>query len=151
MTATPTSPTALPGPHPMPVLGWRGNALSFGLDPVAHMHRLNQTYGNIVALARGRTDYVFVFGPEYNQQVLGNPDAFHASDADNGPIRLTQGTALARIFSNPSSPTACLTCIRGPISFYRSAGWASIPRRTNISRFPPARACAWEPRLPCWR
>ncbi|MGH2592151.1 MAG: hypothetical protein ACRDGG_01415 [Anaerolineae bacterium] len=61
MTATSTSPTALPGPHPMPVLGWRGNVLSFGLDPVAFMYRLNQTY------------------------------------------------------------------------------------------FPPARACAWEPRLPCWR
>jgi len=100
MTATSTSPTALPGPRPMPILGWRGNVLLFGLDPVAFMHRLNQTYGNIVALARGHTDYVFVFGPEYNQQVLSNPDVFHASDADNGPIRLTEGTALARIFSN---------------------------------------------------
>lgn len=89
----------IPGPPPAPVVGWRGNLLGFMRDPVAHLRRLHGEHGDIATLARGTTEYVFVFSPELNREVLGSPALFHNLDAASSPLRLPPGSALARLFT----------------------------------------------------
>ncbi len=89
----------LPGPRAMPLLGVQGNFLSFLRDPVGLMRGLYRDYGEIVSLARGTDKYVFVFGPAYNQFLLGDVDLFHNLDAGSSPLRLPRASALSRLFA----------------------------------------------------
>jgi len=77
-----------PGPTPMSILGWRGNALRFFRNPVAYLSGLKKTHGDVASLVdcdhptlftqptahQGRT--IFGFGPEINKQILTRPDVF---------------------------------------------------------------------------
>lgn len=89
----------LPGPRPLPLVGARGNFLPFVRDPAGFMSGLRRRYGEIVSLARGTTDCVFVFSPEYNQEVLGNTALFHNLDTRTSPLRVPPGSALSRLFA----------------------------------------------------
>jgi len=99
MAGTAVSLGAIPGPAPVPLLGARGNLIPFMRSPVAFLTSLHQRYGEIAALARGTANYIFVFSPEYNQQVLGNTALFYALDADTLPIHIPPATALARLYA----------------------------------------------------
>ncbi|MEM7581821.1 MAG: cytochrome P450 [Acidobacteriota bacterium] len=77
-----TTPDIAPAPRAVPMIGWRGNALSFFRNPIRYMSDLRATYGSVACLAeglnptlffqpsgsRGRT--FFAFGPEHNRQIL---------------------------------------------------------------------------------
>ncbi|NJL26747.1 MAG: cytochrome P450 [Thermoanaerobaculia bacterium] len=81
----------------MPVIGWRGNALRFFINPIAFMTRIFETHGNVVRLARGGNSSAlffksrgphpgtfFAFGPECNRRILTDADLFE-SRAPAGP------------------------------------------------------------------
>jgi cytochrome P450 len=79
---------SIPGPPPMPVLGWRGSLLQMLNDPIRHMVDARRRYGEVVAVVRGGNPAMFtaiddcpgsvwVFGAELNQQLLSDTDAFH--------------------------------------------------------------------------
>ncbi|MFQ5657474.1 MAG: cytochrome P450 [Candidatus Methylomirabilales bacterium] len=72
-------PTTIPGPPPMTVLRSGGNLIQFLRDPIAYIRTLYQTYGEIVALVKGRKGIIFAFGPHYNQQILSDPAVFHCT------------------------------------------------------------------------
>src|SRR5690348_10720759 len=91
--------TEIPGPRPTPVLGYRGNFLSFVMDAVGYLRRLHERYGEIAALTQGRGDHVFVFSPRCNRVVLGDPDLFHNLDAESSPVRMRDGTSLRRLYA----------------------------------------------------
>jgi cytochrome P450 len=55
-----------------------GSLLDFVHDPIACMCRLHRTHGRIAALEEDGQRLVFVFGPDYNQQVLSDTRTFHA-------------------------------------------------------------------------
>jgi cytochrome P450 len=65
------------GPRPVPVLGWNVEAVSWSLDPVGYLTRLQRTYGPLSLWRGERTVRAFAFAPEHNQKVLGNPELFH--------------------------------------------------------------------------
>jgi hypothetical protein len=44
--------TQIPGPRPVPLLGYRGNFLSFIADAPGHLRRLHERYGEIAGLTR---------------------------------------------------------------------------------------------------
>lgn len=92
----------LPGPRAMPLLGGRANLIPFMRNPIRYMNRLHRRYGEIVSLARGTTNYVFIFAPEYNQQVLGNTSLFFNLDANSSPLRIPPNSSLARLFAGLS-------------------------------------------------
>lgn len=92
------STSSIPGPPPMPLLGWRGNILSFALDPVAFTERLHRQYGDIVAVTRGSTKHVFVFTPAYNHQILSDTDLFHVFEM---PFEVPPGSSLSRLLTIP--------------------------------------------------
>lgn len=97
MTVTAFDPATIPGPPAMPLLGRRGNYLRYFRDPIGSMRAYYATYGSVVAFIHGSPEWVFAFGPEYNHQILTNPDVFHASllslpaPSDSSLRRLTVG------------------------------------------------------------
>ncbi|MBC7870740.1 MAG: cytochrome P450 [Chitinophagaceae bacterium] len=85
----------IPGQSPMPIVGWRGNALQFYIDPLDYMQKAKMAYGNIVRFVRGGNSSllyaegrspgtVFVFGPEYNRHILSDISGFEVRPA-GGP------------------------------------------------------------------
>ncbi len=81
----------------MPLLGHRGNLIRYFQDPIGSMRSYYAAYGPAVALSHGSTQWIHLFGPEYNHYVLTNPDLFHASllslpvPTDSALRRLTGG------------------------------------------------------------
>ncbi len=89
---------SLPGPPPLPLVGWRGYFLAFARDPIAFIHKLHRQYGDIAAITSGNTCYIFVFTAAYNRQVLGNDVLFHVVET---PFPIPPGSSLARLFTIP--------------------------------------------------
>jgi cytochrome P450 len=83
----------------MPLLGARGNLISFVRNPTVYMSRLYEEYGEVVTLARGTPPYIFVFSPEYNRLVLGDTSLFDYLDVRSSPLRVPKDSSLARLFS----------------------------------------------------
>lgn len=86
----------IPGPKPVPLLGWRANVLRHFRNPLAAMVEMRQKWGDVVCLVRGGNEplvlrpldhpssTVFAFGAENNRQVLTQPNVFE-SDAVRAP------------------------------------------------------------------
>ena len=55
-----------------------GRIADFAADPVALMRRLRSEHGEVAALEEGDSRLYFVFGPEYNKQVLSDSQRFHS-------------------------------------------------------------------------
>lgn len=89
----------LPGPRAVPLAGYRGNFLAFAADPVKHLHRLHDEYGEVAALARGHSGHVFVFSPRLNQVVLSDPGRFQNVDASSSPLRMRPDSSLRRLYA----------------------------------------------------
>ena len=80
MTARrPASQYMLPGPRPVPLLGWRGNLLPFVRDPIAYATRLFERFGDLAALGYGDNELIFVLGAEYNRALLARPAVFRSA------------------------------------------------------------------------
>ena len=63
----------IPGPQPMPVLGWLPLLFRFALDPLASLEDMRKQYGNILRLGIKKYPVIMVFHPEYNRQILRDP------------------------------------------------------------------------------
>src|SRR5689334_560197 len=50
----------------------------FGRDLLRSFFQLHETHGPIAAIEDGGQRVVFLFSPEYNQQVLSDTERFHA-------------------------------------------------------------------------
>ncbi len=104
---TSASPLAtLPGPAPMPLLGWRGNMVRFFRDPIGYMAPLPRAHGALVPFARGGSGPVlireaehgsfFAFGAACAQAVWSQMGVFHSTRVPGPPEsrsfqRLTSG------------------------------------------------------------
>ena len=62
--------------HPLPIT--QGRLLDFPDDPGACMRRLYRAHGTIAALEEAGLRLLFIFGPEFNQQVLSDTKTFHS-------------------------------------------------------------------------
>jgi len=86
---------SVPGPRPIPFLGAKAGLIRFGLDPLAHIERLFDKYGPVVALVRNRgtrivstqssPGTVFFYGPDLNLPFLTEHEQFHKC-ALSGPL-----------------------------------------------------------------
>src|SRR5206468_1381715 len=61
---------------PLPVT--RGRLLDFPDDPIACMKALHARHGNVCAMEEQGQRIYFVFGPEFNHQVLSDGTNFHS-------------------------------------------------------------------------
>jgi cytochrome P450 len=77
-----------------------GSLLDFPRDPITCMRRLYQAHGTVAALEEDGHRLYFAFGPEYNQQVLSDPQTFHARFfALRGPRHSAQRRLTATLLS----------------------------------------------------
>lgn len=67
---------AQPVPRTQPVM--LGSLSDFTLDPIACMRQLYEEHKDLAVLKEGSQRLVFVFSPRFNQQVLSDPETFHA-------------------------------------------------------------------------
>ena len=61
---------------PLPIT--QGRLLDFPDDPIACMRKLNAQHGPVCAMEEEGQRIYFVFGPEYNHQVLSDSNTFHS-------------------------------------------------------------------------
>ncbi len=103
-----TTHSRIPGPPATPMLGWRGNMLPLLREPVGYMLWLHRTYGDVVTMARGSNDFVFVFSPEYNHQLLSNQSLFYNGEinAPGSVVKIPPGSAALRLFSGITTMNA---------------------------------------------
>lgn len=87
----------IPGPSPMPVFGWLPAILQFAFNPLETLEKLRERYGKMVRLGIGKYPAVIVFDPEYNRQILRDPDSFYAYDLDLVPVDFPEDSAVRRM------------------------------------------------------
>lgn len=98
MTTVLNPPVAfdVPGPQPLPVIGGTLNSIRFAKDSIGYTRQLFQTYGHLVALAKGGgtrlyssqatcPGTVFAYGPELVRQVATQHDVFYKQPL-TGPL-----------------------------------------------------------------
>lgn len=128
----------------MPVLGYRGNFLSFIVDAVGHLRRLHERYGEIAALTRGKSDHIFVFSPRYNRVVLRDPALFHNLDAASSPVRMRDDSSLRRLYAG-------LTNMNGEQHRRQRRLMASALQRRHVEAYGPDIADLAERHFDRWR
>ena len=67
----------IPGPPPLPMVGWRGNLIRFFRDPIAYLRAAHRVHGDVAGLVEGSTRRLFVFGPDHNERLLRDTTVFH--------------------------------------------------------------------------
>jgi len=87
----------IPGPSPLPVLGWLPAILKFAFQPLFTLEELRSKYGNLVRLGIGKYPAVMVFDPEFHRQVLREPDSFYAYDLDLVPVDFPKDSSIRRV------------------------------------------------------
>ena len=128
----------------MPVLGYRGNFLSFVVDAVGHLRQLHERYGEVAALTRGRADHIFVFSPRYNRVVLSDPNLFHNLDAASSPVRMRDDSSLRRLYAG-------LTNMNGEQHRRQRRLMTSALQRRHIEAYGPDIADLAERHFDRWR
>jgi cytochrome P450 len=68
-------------------------------DPVGCLSRVRRNYGRLTTFERDGQPFYFAFGPEYNQTVFGDLDAFHIVAGVPGPKRSAQRRLGRGMFS----------------------------------------------------
>ena len=96
-TATSLLVGEIPGPAPMPVLGWAPWLLRFGLHPLDMLEELRKKYGNLVRLSMSQYPAIVVFDPEYNRQILRDPSSFYSYDMDLIPVDFPKDSSIRRV------------------------------------------------------
>src|SRR5258706_6490794 len=87
----------IPGPLPMPMLGWMPWLFRFGIRPLATLEELRKQYGNLIRLNISQYPAVIVFDPEYNRQILRDPSTFYSYDMDLVPVDFPKDSAVKRV------------------------------------------------------
>ncbi len=96
-TATSLLAKEIPGPSPMPLLGWLPWLLRFAFQPLHALEELHKKYGDVVRLNINQYPAVVVFDPEYNRQILRDPSAFYAYDLDLIPVNFPKSGPVKRM------------------------------------------------------
>jgi cytochrome P450 len=93
--------SAMPGPKVPRRIGWYLNTLPRLTDPVMYLLELQAKYGDLVSLGPSKNAPVIVFGPEYNHQVMSDPNLFYCLDttSKDSLIHMPEGSTAARLLS----------------------------------------------------
>jgi cytochrome P450 len=87
----------IPGPAPVAVLGWLPAILRFAFRPLETLEYLQKEYGDVVRLGFGKYPAIMVFDPEYNRQILRDPDSFYAYDIDLVPVKFPETSSVKTV------------------------------------------------------
>jgi cytochrome P450 len=86
----------IPGPSPVPVLGWLPLLLRFALNPLDTLDNLRRQYGNILRLGIKNYPVILIFHPDLNRQILRDPSTFYSYNLDLLPIPFPKDSSIRR-------------------------------------------------------
>jgi hypothetical protein len=67
----------IPGLRGLPLRNRQLNLLRFLLNPINNLNTIHERFGLFGAMQKDDPSLVFAFGPDYNQQVLSDPQHFY--------------------------------------------------------------------------
>lgn len=94
MTTLAMQRPTIPGPPPVPILGWRGNMGRLFSFPSRYLRRVYEEYGDISAITHDNASIIFVFHPDHNRVVLSDASTFWTREEF---IRIPEDSALKRV------------------------------------------------------
>ncbi len=86
----------IPGPSPVPVLGWLPLLLRFAINPLDTLENLRKQYGNILRLGIKNYPVILIFHPQLNRQILRDPSTFYSYNLDLLPIPFPKDSSIFR-------------------------------------------------------
>jgi cytochrome P450 len=86
----------IPGPAPVPVLGWFPMLVRFALDPLASLERLRKQYGDILRLSMKNYSGIVIFHPDYNRRILRDPSTFYSYNLELIPVPFPRDSSVRR-------------------------------------------------------
>jgi len=95
MTDPQQTKTILPGLDPLPVIGARLDLIRFLASPLKQMQRIYTECGSIGALTRGSSSLIVAASPEFNRQILTQPDLFR--NYAEPPLKFSEDSPLMTI------------------------------------------------------
>ncbi len=89
----------IPGPAPLPILGWLPQIIQLAFRPLSTLEALQRRYGNLIRLGHGKSPAILIFDPVLNRQVLRDPAVFYSYDLERSPIPIPQNTSMSRLIT----------------------------------------------------
>jgi cytochrome P450 len=86
----------IPGPTPVPVLGWLPWLLQFSFDPLGSLEKMHAQYGDILRVGIKNYPVVMIFDPDYNRQILRDPSTFYTYNLDLVPVPFPRDSSIRR-------------------------------------------------------
>ncbi len=90
----------VPGPSPIPILGWLPWLIRFAVSPLSTLEDLRAKYGDVVRLGYRRIPAVIAFGPQQNREVLRDPSVFHSYNLEYLPIPFPRDGSISRVMNS---------------------------------------------------
>jgi len=139
------SPVAdIPGPSPVPLLGWLPELIRFAINPLLELESLRKKYGNAVRLGYGKVPGVIVFSPEYNRVILRDPSVFYSYNLDFIPIPFPRDHSVSRVMNS-------MPFLNGPKHLDHRAYMLPYFHRNFIVRHHQACVEVTEKKLASWK
>ena len=86
----------IPGPTPVPMLGWLPLLLRFASDPLTSLEKMRDQYGDIFKWGIRNYPVVMIFHPDHNRQILRDPSTFYSYNLDLLPIAFPKDSSISR-------------------------------------------------------
>ena len=86
----------IPGPTPVPILGWLPWLLQFAFDPLGSLEKMHAQYGDILRVGIKNYPVIMIFDPDYNRQILRDPSTFYTYNLDLVPVPFPRDSSIRR-------------------------------------------------------
>src|SRR5687768_3647816 len=134
----------IPGPSPVPILGWLPHALQFAFSPLSTLEKLRDKYGDLIRLGLTKYPVIIVFDPEYNRLILRDPSVFYSYDLELVPVPFPKYSSVVRL-------TTGMPLMNGPRHRdHRSALLPSFHKKF-ITRYHQASVEATQKKIASWK
>ncbi len=134
----------IPGPEPVPLLGWLPRLIRFVFNPLSTLESLRRQYGNMVRLGVGKHSVILIFDPEYNRHILRDPSVFYTYDLELVPVPFPKDSSLAHV-------TTGMPLMNGPRHNDHRSALLPYFHRKFIARYHDACVDATERKLASWK
>ena len=134
----------IPGPSPMPIVGWLPHAIQFAVSPLSTLVKLRKRYGDLIRLGLTKYPVIIVFNPEYNRLILRDPSVFYSYDLELVPVPFPKDSSVLRL-------TTGMPLMNGPR--HRDHRSALLPyfHKKFITRYHQACVQATEKKIASWK
>lgn len=134
----------IPGPAPVGLLGWLPAILRFAFRPLETLEYLQKEYGDVVRLGFGKYPAIMVFDPEYNRQILRDPDSFYAYDIDLLPVKFPETSSVKTV-------TTGMPLMNGPRHHDHRSALLPYFHKKFVTRYHDACVEVTERKIASWR